>query len=122
MGDWEKIILQHYRRLSYGAEWVRVPKGGLFLLAWKGRQVEVVFADRKRSAGKAGPGAVKKEFMDLLGHLCRDPRWGRVFRGRDVIFKWMMFQEPTREECQVLEMSGVEPFEFSRFWEAGDAG
>jgi hypothetical protein len=118
----EKTIQDYFERHSYKTEWARLPAGGLFLLAWKGKQVEIIFLDLTGGIEKTSEADVKEEFLNLLSHLCRWSQWERVFKGREVLFKWLAWASFSHAQRRILEMAGVEPLEFSRFSKDSEEG
>ncbi len=94
---------------------------GRAFFSWLGKAKgsKSIFLDFTRFIQKTSELEVKEEYLNLISHLCRWSQWERVFKGRDVLFKWLAWDVFSNEERHVLEMAGVEPFEFPRAWEEG---
>ena len=120
--DWERVIQRCYRQSTYRTEWCRIGQDSLFLLAWKGRRVELVFVDLLERLGEATIPEVREEFLNLLSRLCKRARWKRIFKGRDVLFKWLVLEGISERGRRILRLVGVEPFPFLEFWESGEGG
>lgn len=115
MGTWEKAVQDYYRGLDCRIEWVHLDRGSVFLLAWKGKEVQVVFVDLKNILRQARAADAKEEFLILLSYLIRQSNWERIFKGREVLFKWMTLEEPSDEGRKILTEAGVEPFSLPGF-------
>ena len=118
----EKLIQDHFEQHSHKTELVRLPAGGLFLLAWKGKRVEIILLDLTGHIQKTSEVEVKEEYLNLLSHLCRWSQWDRIFKGRDVLFKWLAWEDFSNAERHILEMAGVEPLEFRSFLKDSEEG
>jgi hypothetical protein len=105
-------VEKHLTGLGFQIEWVWMNRQAFFLLAWKGRRVQVLYADFNGRLGNLRPGEVKQVFLDLLGFLGDLEPWRRIIRGREIGFKWMMFKKPTALHNRLLKEAGVEPFFF----------
>lgn len=110
MGTWEKAIQNHYRNLNHRIEWIHLAGGAVFLLAWKGKGVRVVFVDLKNRLKEATAADAREEFLVLLSYLIRQSSWERVFKGREVLFEWLTHEEPSDMGKKTLAEAGVEPF------------
>ncbi len=86
-----------------------------FFLAWKGRMLAVHFVEPEGSAVPEKPMTVKKLFLELFTHLRYLESWNRVFKGREVSFKWLCFRVLTGNEIERLKIAGVEPFHFEPY-------
>jgi len=113
--DWEKVIRKHFVKKGYRAQWVRMAPGTPFLLLWKGRQVRVCYVDLTGRLAAETPRAVRESFLNLLGHLTRLSQKDGIFKGREMVFQWIVLEEPTRGQAAVLAEAGVEPFFFKPF-------
>lgn len=101
--------------LSYRIEWIRFSAERLFLLAWKGGKLRVVFADLRNDIGRVSAEEARERFLVLLVHLRKDRRWDEIFRGREVRFQWLTLENPTPRDRRALAAAGVEPFSFLDF-------
>lgn len=122
MTEWEKNLQKHIGRRGYRTRWVRTGRGSVFFLAWKGKEVQILFVDLEDILPKASSGRVKEEYLELLSRLIRDPEWEGIFKGREVLFKWVTGRSALEDGVGTLESAGVERFYFPRSEEGRDEG
>jgi hypothetical protein len=108
--DWEKVIRKHFVKEGYRTQWVRP-----FLLLWKGRQVRVCYVDLTGCLAAKTPRDIRESFLNLLGHLTRLSQKDGIFKGREMVFQWIVLEEPTRSQRAVLAEAGVETCLFKPF-------
>lgn len=119
MTEWEKKIERHFGRQGYRTDWVRTKKGPVFLLAWRGREVHVIFTDGEDELLTLPVDRVKEYFIGLLVQLIPDPDWEGVFKAREVFFKWATNLSSLDPGARTLDQAGVERFYFPRLGELG---
>ena len=113
--DWEKVIRKHFVKEGYRTQWVRLAPEAPFLLLWKGRQVRVCYVDLTgRLATKTSPD-IRESFLNLLGHLTRLSQKDGIFKGREMVFQWIVLETPTQGQRAVLAEAGVETCLFKPF-------
>ncbi|HVZ80357.1 MAG TPA: hypothetical protein VHE12_06075 [bacterium] len=112
MTSWEKNIEKHLGRQGYRIKWVRTKHGTVFLLAWKGKEVQIIYSDSGDELPLASAERVKEHYIGLLVHLVPDPGWEDVFKGREVFFKWATARSSLDAGSRTLEQAGVERFYF----------
>lgn len=122
MTQWEKGIEKYLGRQGYRAQWVRMKRDALFLLAWKGNEVQIIFADSEDALPVLSVERVKERYIGLLVHLIPDPDWEDVFKGREVFFKWATVRSSLDEGSRTLDMAGVERFYFPQLGEVPAVG
>ena len=110
--DWQSAVESHFKAMGYKVDWIWMNRRTLFLLAWKGNEIQVHQVEREWSGRPAQSAAVKQGFLELLGYLERLGKWGESFDRRKIILKWMAFRGFSDAEQGVLREAGVEPFFF----------
>lgn len=109
---WRGIVEKWFITQGFRTEWIWMGRNEVFLLAWKGRVLAVNFVEPDGSAGPEGSITVKKIFLELFSHLRRLESWDRIFKGREVSFKWLSFRRFSGPQIEILKEAGVEPFFF----------
>ncbi len=112
MTKWEKMLQKHFVDLGYRVEWAYLNRGGTYLLAWRGREVQLVFADPANHLHRASVEQVRDKFLDFISYLTRQAAWRDIFKGRDVRFRWASLSGPSEEGNKKLSAAGVESFQF----------
>jgi hypothetical protein len=107
---WRDMLEKRFIDQGFQIEWIWMGRDALFLLAWKGRVLAVHFVEPDESAGPEEPMAVKELFLELFSHLRRLESWDRIFKGREVLFKWLSFRSFSDRQIEVLKEAGVDPF------------
>ncbi len=110
--DWEKVIRKSFEKQGFRAEWVWMGRESAFLLTWKGRQVQVYYADLKGQLRTQKSKAVRESFLNFLSHLNRLPQKDAIFKGREMVFRWLVLETPTSADLELLREAGVEAFLF----------
>lgn len=107
--DREKAVRRMFRELSYRTRRYRLGEEALYLLAWKGTQVRVIFLDLQGFLPMIGAVQVRERFLSLLYHLRRRSEWEGIFKGRVVRFEWLSEPGMSKRDQRVLGLAGVEP-------------
>lgn len=110
-GEVEKWFVGH----GFQTEWIWMGRDKSFFLAWKGRMLAVHFVEPEDFRGPEKPMAVKKMFLELFSHLRYLESWDRVFKGREISFKWLSLRRLADTEIEILKAAGVEPFRFEPY-------
>lgn len=121
MTPWEKCIEKHLGRQGYRTRWIRIKKDSFFLLAWKGKEVQIIFSDSVDTLPVLSTDKVKEHYIGLLVHLIPDPEWEDVFKGREVFFKWATARSSLDVGSRTLDLAGVERFYFPQIGEVQTA-
>jgi hypothetical protein len=110
--DWEKVIRKSFEKRGFRAEWVWMGPAEPFLLTWKGRHVQVYYVDLTGQIHVQKSKAVRESFLNFLSHLNRLPQKDDIFKGREMVFRWLLLEEPSFSGREVLREAGVEVFLF----------
>jgi hypothetical protein len=110
--DWEKVIRKSFEKQGFRAEWVWMGPDAPFLLAWKGRQVQVYYVDLTGQIRLQKSKAIRESFLNFLSHLNLLPQKDGIFKGREMVFRWLMLEAPSSAAREILREAGVEVFLF----------
>ena len=110
--DFEKGIQSRFEERGFQTDWVWTNRDSLFLLAWKGRELWVVFLDLRGRLKGQDSEYVRDLFLELLRFLRPLAHWDRTFKGREVSFHWVLLIEPDPEERRHLKGAGSGAFCF----------
>jgi hypothetical protein len=109
---WWGIVENKFKDQGFRTEWIWMGRYKLFFLAWKGHQVQVYFVEPDSGIEPEKASGVKELFLELFSNLRRLETWDRVFKGREVSFRWLAFRLVPEGQGQILKEAGVEPFFF----------
>lgn len=107
--DWQSTIEGRFVEGGFQVDWIWMNRSVLFLLAWKGRGIQVYYVEWEGGLRPLKVSVIKGVFIELLSYLRRYERFERAFKGRNVVFRWMVFRELPGSERMLLEESGVKP-------------
>jgi hypothetical protein len=110
--DWQNAVERHFQALGYKVDWIWMNRRALFLLAWKGSEIQVHRVEGEWGSRPAQAVVVRDGFLELLGYLKRLGKLGESLDQREIILKWMSFRGFSDAEQKVLREAGVEPFFF----------
>jgi hypothetical protein len=110
--DWEKVIRKSFEKQGFRVQWVWMGPQELFLLTWKGRQVQVYYADLTGQIRVQKSKAIRESFLNFLSHLNRLPQKDDIFKGREMSFRWLLLEAPSASGREILREAGVEVFLF----------
>lgn len=114
---WERSIEKHLGRQGYRIKWIRTKNDSVFLLAWKGKEIQIIFTDDEDELPLISKDRVKERFIGLLVQLIPDPDWEDVFKGREVFCKWATTRSSLDVGVRTLDLAGVERFYFPQLAE-----